>query len=464
MLLHELVAAVDGARIEGDGQLPVGRIVEDSRACTPGDAFVALRGQRVDGHRFVGEAYERGAVAAVVEEPVRRPPGRAQVIVPDSRRACSRLAARFYGDPSRRLCIVGITGTNGKTTTSYLVRAVLEAAGKRAAVVGTLGVDFAEATAPLANTTPPALELQALLAALCDRGATAVSMEVSSHALALERVADVAFQVGVLTNITRDHLDFHETHEAYVRAKRRLFDLSRIAVLNAEDPAGAAFAAELRALGRPVVTYALEAPADVGPSLLGTLALPGRFNVANALAALAVARALGFDLRRAAEAISSVRSVPGRMERFSADGIEVIVDYAHTPDALANVLRASRELARGRLVAVFGCGGDRDAGKRPQMGSVAAQLADRVIVTSDNPRHEDPLAIAQAIAGPAGATIVLDRRAAIREAIAQARPGDVVVVAGKGHEAYQIVGDERLPFDDRDEVREALRARRGGEP
>jgi UDP-N-acetylmuramoyl-L-alanyl-D-glutamate--2,6-diaminopimelate ligase len=459
MLLRELAAAVGDARIDGDGEVAIERIVEDSRSCAPGDAFVAMRGERVDGHVFVAQAYERGASAAVVERSSNYPPGRAQVVVHDARRAGSRMAARFYGEPSTMLRIVGITGTNGKTTTSYLVRAVLEAAGERCAIVGTLGVDFAGSSAPLANTTPPAIELQGVLAGLRDRGATAVSMEVSSHALALERVDDVAFDVGVLTNVTRDHLDFHRTQGAYVAAKRRLFEAARVAVLNVGDRAGAAFARELRRVGKTVVTYAVDLEADIGPELLGSLALPGRFNVENALAALGVARALRLDLAAAAEAIAGVRGVPGRMERFSAGGIDVVVDYAHTPDALANVLRALRESTRGRLLVVFGCGGARDAGKRPEMGTVAGGLADAVVVTSDNPRSEDPLAIAQAIAAPIAATIVLDRRTAIHQTILEARDGDVVVVAGKGHEAFQIVGDEKRPFDDRDEVRSALRAR-----
>jgi UDP-N-acetylmuramoyl-L-alanyl-D-glutamate--2,6-diaminopimelate ligase len=464
MILHDLAAAIDGARVEGDADVAVERIVADSRACVPGDAFVAMRGEHVDGHAYVAQAYERGASATVVERPSSVPSGRAQVIVRDSRRAGSRMAARFFGEPSRSLRVVGITGTNGKTTTSYLVRAVLEFAGFRSAIVGTLGVEFDARSAPLANTTPPAIELQGILADLRDRGANAVSMEVSSHALALERVADVDFDVAVLTNITRDHLDFHGTHDAYTAAKRRLFELAPVAVLNVDDPAGRDFARELCEEGRTVITYALDAKADVDPTMLEPLALPGRFNVANGLAALGVARALDLDPHGAALAIAGITSVPGRMEHFSGGGVDVIVDYAHTPDALANVLGATRALTRGRLVAVFGCGGDRDAGKRAQMGAVARELSDDVIVTSDNPRSEDPLAIAQAVAAPIGATIVLDRRAAIRRAIESASAGDVVVVAGKGHEAYQIIGNEKRPFDDREEVRAALQARKAVAP
>lgn len=459
MTAGELASVLDGARLEGERTVQVARIVADSREVRAGDAFVALRGEHVDGHDYVAQAYAAGAVLAVVEEPAPTAPGRAQLVVADTHLAASKLAARFYGEPSRAMRIVGITGTNGKTTTSYLVRAALEACDEPCAAVGTLGVEFRGESAPLANTTPPAIELHGLLARVRDEGAKAVSMEVSSHALALGRVEDVAFDVAVLTNITRDHLDFHATHEAYVAAKRHLFDLAPSAVLNVDDPSGAAFASELRALGRTVITYAIDAEADVRPSALEPLALPGRFNVSNALAALGAARALGLDRARAAAGIAAVRSVPGRMEYFSGSGVEVIVDYAHTPDALANVLRALRPTTRGALIVVFGCGGDRDAGKRPEMGRVAGELADRVIVTSDNPRSEDPLAIAQAVARPIGAAIVLDRRAAIRRAIEEARPGDAVVVAGKGHEGYQIVGTERRPFDDRDEVREALRLR-----
>ena len=472
-----LLAGLRHYRLAGSAALLVDALSADSRRVRPNTLFVALRGTATDGHAYIDAAVAAGATAIVSEREVDVPPNVALAIVPDSRVAASHIAAAFYGEPSRAMRVAGITGTNGKTTTAHLVAAVFEAAGLPCAVLGTLGTRFRDHVSALDNTTPLALELHAELARLRDAGARAVAMEVSSHALALARVNDVAFATAAFTNLTRDHLDFHVTMDAYAASKRRLFDLAPLAVLNADDPYGRLWARELRDLGRTVVTYSAagEADADLVARDLtmrpeGTrlrvdgvwidLALPGRFNVANALAALGIARVSGIALEHAATALANVRSVPGRMERIGGGGIEAIVDYAHTPDALANVLRAARETTRGRLFVVFGAGGDRDHGKRPQMGTVARQLADVAIVTSDNPRSEDPLTIARAVAGP-GAEIIVDRTAAIAAAIERAQPGDTVVVAGKGHETYQIVGSERRHFDDREVVRAALDARAG---
>lgn len=464
----ELLGLLDGARVAGVLPPAFAALETDSRRVRPGTLFVALRGQHDDGHAFVPAAVAGGAAAVVVERelPVCVP----QIVVADTRRAVSRLADAFFAFPSRALRIVGVTGTNGKTTTVGLIASIFAAAGSPCGTLGTLGVDFAGRHRPLGNTTPLALELHAELAALRDAGAQSVAMEVSSHALALGRVDDVRFAAAAFTNLTRDHLDFHGTPEAYAAAKYRLFELAPRAALNIDDPTGAAFARDVP----QALTYALDAPAGVRAEAVvlepavsrfrvdGTafaLPLRGRFNVYNALAALAVARLVGIDDAVSARGLAAARAVPGRMERIAAFGIETIVDYAHTPDALEHVLRAARESARGRLIVVFGCGGDRDPGKRPQMGAIATRLADWAIVTSDNPRSEDPLAIARAVAGTSGAEIVLDRRTAIRAAIAAASPGDTVVVAGKGHETYQIVGARTLPFDDRDEVRAALAVR-----
>ncbi|HYW54850.1 MAG TPA: UDP-N-acetylmuramoyl-L-alanyl-D-glutamate--2,6-diaminopimelate ligase [Dongiaceae bacterium] len=468
-----LAATLSGARITGTLPPSIDAIAADSRAVKPGTLFVALRGERTDGHAYVADALARGASVVVVEEGSRpdRLATAATIVVRDTRVAASALADAFYDHPSRELTVVGITGTNGKTTTTHLVRDVLETAGIPCGVIGTLGGEFRERRWPLSNTTPLALELHALLAAQRDAGARAVAMEVSSHALALHRVDHVRFAAAALTNITRDHLDFHGTLERYVAAKRRLFDLAPRAVLNVDDPSGAAFARELPS----PITYALDTEATlrardvelhgegsafrVGETQVA-IALPGRFNVRNALAAFGVARALGIDDATTARGLAATRAVPGRMERFGAFGIHAIVDYAHTPDALENVLRAVRETTKGALIVVFGCGGDRDPGKRAQMGEIAARMADRVIVTSDNPRSEDPLAIARDVANGYDRTdIELDRRRAIRRAIDEARPGDTIVVAGKGHETYQIVGDQTRPFDDRDEVRIAFSKR-----
>jgi UDP-N-acetylmuramoyl-L-alanyl-D-glutamate--2,6-diaminopimelate ligase len=463
---QRLVAAIAGARVGGVLPPAVDALAADSRDVRPGALFVALRGTRADGHDFVAAAVARGASVVVTERELDVPV--AQVIVPDTNIAASALADVFYDRPSATLDVAGVTGTNGKTTTTHLVRDVLEAAGLPCGVIGTLGGSFRERRWELSNTTPLAIELQALLAAMRDAGAAAVAMEVSSHALALHRIDHVRFAAAALTNITRDHLDFHGTFERYVAAKRRLFDLAPVAVLNVDDPSGAAFARELPG----AITYAIDAPAQLRATsvqldgdgstfevagLPASVALPGRFNVRNGLAAFGIGRALGIDDATIVRGLAATRAVPGRMERIAAFGIDAIVDYAHTPDALENVLRAARETTRGNLIVVFGCGGDRDPGKRVQMGEIAARLADHVIVTSDNPRSEDPLEIARSIANGFERTdIVLDRRAAIRRAIVQAQAGDTVLVAGKGHETYQIVGDATRPFDDRDEVRIAF--------
>jgi UDP-N-acetylmuramoyl-L-alanyl-D-glutamate--2,6-diaminopimelate ligase len=483
MTLERLAAALGDARIAGGAAREITAVVHDSRSVVPGALFVALRGAHHDGASFVGDAIARGAVAVVLDAAhagrlLPLPPDVAALVVADEARALSRLADAFYGAPSRELRVIGVTGTNGKTTTVHLAAAALEAAGMPAGIVGTLGVRLRDEAWPLANTTPLADELQRTLAALRERGARAVAMEVSSHALALGRVADVRFAVAAFTNLTRDHLDFHGSFEAYAAAKRSLFEQAAHAVLNADDPYGARWATELRARDRDVVTYALDADADVRATALElhaegsaftvagvryTLQLPGRFNVQNALAALCIARALGVSDAATRDGLAAVERVPGRMERILGDGVAVYVDYAHTPDALERVLRAAREVTRGRVLAVFGCGGDRDGGKRPEMGSVASALADVAIVTSDNPRSEDPAAIIAAIVagmdGSAEVTVEPERRAAIRRAVHAARPGDVVVVAGKGHEAYQIVGERTIPFDDAREVRAALAER-----
>jgi UDP-N-acetylmuramoyl-L-alanyl-D-glutamate--2,6-diaminopimelate ligase len=483
--IAQLVTALDGARVIGDAARAVSGLAHDSRSVRPGMAFVALRGERHDGHGFIERAIAGGATALVVDAAFLAanpaPPGVTTIAVADTRRALSRLAAAFYERPSQALRIAGVTGTNGKTTTTHLIQALLAAGDIACGRIGTLGAQFAGAMWPLENTTPLALELQALLAEMRDRGAQAVAMEISSHALALERVADVAVEVAVLTNVTRDHLDFHGDFESYAATKRSLFEMARNSILNADDPHGARWAGELRAQGRSVVTYGLSEGADVratdlalGPhgsafSVDGTrfeLALPGRFNVANALGALATARAFGIDDATSARALTSVASVAGRMETQSGGGVTAIVDYAHTPDALDVVLRAAREGATGQLTVVFGCGGDRDRGKRPEMGRIARELADRVVITSDNPRSEEPRAIVDeivaGIADRSNVVVDVERRSAIRRAIVEANAGDVIVVAGKGHETYQIVGDVTGHFDDRDEVRAALAAREAG--
>ncbi|MBV8354598.1 MAG: UDP-N-acetylmuramoyl-L-alanyl-D-glutamate--2,6-diaminopimelate ligase [Candidatus Eremiobacteraeota bacterium] len=486
MLLSSLLAALPGASVRrenAEAEIDITALAADSRTVAPGALFVALPGEHADGGDFIAAAIAAGARAVVTERDIEAGRGVAVVRVADARVALSRLAACFFGEPSHALRVAGITGTNGKTTSVALCATILDACGIACGQIGTLGARFHEWSRPLGNTTPLPIELHETLARMRDLGAAAVAMEVSSHALALHRVDDVRFDVCALTNITRDHLDFHHSFNAYAAAKRRLFELARRGVLGIDDAVGARWAAELRTTGVRVTTYGFSPGADVSardlrPAENGTaftlscndggheeiaitLPLIGRFNVQNALCALAVARVLGCDLARGARALATVEAVSGRMERFAADGVVALVDYAHTPDALARVLQAARELTSGRVIAVFGCGGERDQGKRPEMGAVAAERADVIIVTNDNPRGEDPQTIARAIvAGAPHASVELDRRAAIRQAIAAAQAGDVVVVAGKGHEPYQIVGTSRHAFDDREEVRAAL-AQRG---
>jgi UDP-N-acetylmuramoyl-L-alanyl-D-glutamate--2,6-diaminopimelate ligase len=477
--LASLIARLPAsAEVHGDHDREVTSIEIDSRAVRPGALFVALRGEHADGHTFVPRAIAAGAVALLVDEANMPavPPTVTLIRVPDTRAALSPLAAAFYDDPSQSLDVIGVTGTNGKTTTTRMISAILNAAGYPCGLIGTVGAEFGERTWPLANTTPQPPELHALLAAMRDGGARAIAMEVSSHALALERVEDVRFRTGVLTNITRDHLDFHGSLEAYAAAKRRLFRVAESAVINIDDEHGSQWHADV-ARRIPTLTYAMRGGADIVPSGVVLTAdgstfsigetefrvrLPGRFNVENALAAIGVGRALGLADAQIASGLASLDRVPGRMEHVGGGAVDVVVDYAHTPDALDNALRALRETTRGALAVVFGCGGDRDRGKRPLMGKVAAELADRIYVTSDNPRSEDPQAIVNDIVAGIGTherVTELDRRKAIERAIAEAAPGDVVLIAGKGHEAYQVVGERVLPFDDVAIARELLAAR-----
>jgi UDP-N-acetylmuramoyl-L-alanyl-D-glutamate--2,6-diaminopimelate ligase len=455
----------------------VNAIEVDSRRVKPGALFVALHGSYTDGHVHAAEAVRNGAVAVVVEQAVDLPAHATVLYVRDSRRALSTLAAAFFYDPSHALDVIGVTGTNGKTTTTHMVAAMLNAAGTPCGVAGTVGAEFRSHRWLLENTTPQPPELQQLLARMRDAGAKAVAMEVSSHALALDRVEDVLFRVAALTNVTRDHLDYHGTLEAYAAAKRRLFALAPACVINADDTYGERWGSELCREGRTLISYgshraAILSPQDVVLEPNGSrftvngqryhVRLPGRFNVWNALAAIGVAQLLGVDDATAARGLAQLERVAGRMERIDGGGITVVVDYAHTPDALESALQALRETAEGGLAVVFGCGGDRDRGKRSQMGAIAARLADRLYLTSDNPRTEEPQAIVDEIltgVGERARVVQLDRRAAIELAVSEARRGDVVLVAGKGHEAYQIVGDRVLPFDDRTVARAALAAR-----
>ena len=501
-------------------------IAYDSRAVAPGEVFVALRGQHADGTSFAREAIARDAAVIVAEQPAQKGMDIPWIVVKNARLALALLANAFYRDPSREMRVVGITGTNGKTTTAYLIASIFEAAGVRCGLLGTVAyrtgpADVGQAgalegsknTRDAVRTTPEAPELQALLREMVEKKCGACAMEVSSHALSLRRVDGMTFAAAVFTNLTRDHLDFHADMEAYFKAKRRLFDMlppGAPSLLNVDDPRGVALAEA----GSRAVTYAIGRKADITPGPLsfsldglqfdvrtprGTLRvtskLVGRPNVYNILAAVATATALDISFDAIERGIKQLDGVPGRFQLVSkptgvgtadvkVNEVTVVVDYAHTDDALRNLLETARPLASGRLITVFGCGGDRDRTKRPLMGAVAGRLSDVVVITSDNPRSEDPMRIIEEIqrgitpdtrrpapgsgrsdrgdvrtSSPTQLTIV-DRRDAISKAIELARSGDLVLIAGKGHEKYQVIGDRILPFDDVAVAREALAKRR----
>lgn len=448
--------------VQGDASVEIASLTMDSRSVGPGALFACVPGRVTDGHAHAPAALAAGAVALLCERPLDL--AVPQILVRSVRSALGPLAAAVNGWPSEDLVVVGVTGTNGKTTTCALLEAVFEAHGWKAATVGTL---------TQARTTPEAPELQRRLAELRREGCRAVAMEVSSHALDQERVGGVRFAAGVLTNVTQDHLDYHGTMERYFSAKARLFEPDRcaVAIVNRDDPWGRTLIARLGDAGTPLATYGFDDVEDLRVDVAGSrfrwrgqdihLALGGRFNVANALAAAACAEQLGIPADVIAAGIGTLRAVRGRFERIDAgQPFTVLVDYAHTPDGLTQALTAARELTAGRLVVVFGAGGDRDQDKRPAMGRVAAELADLAVVTSDNPRSEDPGAIiADVVAGAADPTrvrIIPDRAEAIETAVWVAGPGDVVVVAGKGHERGQEIAGQVRPFDDAEVARQAL--------
>jgi UDP-N-acetylmuramoyl-L-alanyl-D-glutamate--2,6-diaminopimelate ligase len=478
------VAAMDLGDLFGDPALPrvgVDALAYDTRTVGPGTVFFCVRGFTRDGHEFAGEAIERGAVALVVDHPLGS--GVPEVVVDDVRAAMAPAAARLAGDPTAELQMVGITGTNGKTTTAFLTRALLEGAGRATGLIGTVTSWVGGVEQPVVRTTPEAIDLQRTFRAMRDGGDVACVMEVSSHALELHRADAIAWDVAAFTNLTQDHLDFHADMEEYFRAKRRLFEVAAeqgaTLIACVDDPYGARLARDFP----QAVTIGIDAPdatlraTDLRPGPHGTdfaldglelhAPLPGRFNVLNALVAIAAARALGVGDEAIVAGLPAAGSVPGRFEPVDeGQDFAVIVDYSHKPDALENVLRTARDMTTGRLIVLVGAGGDRDRGKRPLMGAAAANYGDLVVYTSDNPRNEDPEAIlAEVAAGAgdrAGVERIVDRRAAIERAIGAAEGGDVVVLAGKGHETYQEFENGRKePFDDREVAREVLRARLG---
>jgi UDP-N-acetylmuramoyl-L-alanyl-D-glutamate--2,6-diaminopimelate ligase len=450
---------------------------DDSRRVTPGSVFVAVAGNRDDGRRYIDDAIKRGAAAIVGQALPAYAASVAMIMVADARLALAHMASRWHRltwSHGEGIRLAGVTGTNGKTTTAFMVRSILEHAGVRCALFGTVSYELCGRSLAASNTTPGALELAGYLREAIDHGAQAAAMEVSSHALDQRRTDGLRFQAAGYTNLTGDHLDYHGTDDNYRAAKKRLFDsldAEAVAVVNTDDPNGLAMVRDCRAR---VLTYALDRPADIGATIVGGTssgttyrlrlaggemelenALVGRHNVYNALCAAGLALALGIDAEAIAAGLGALRIVPGRLQRVTcASPADVFVDYAHTDDALQNVLSVLKPLTRGRLIVVFGCGGDRDRTKRPRMARAAARYADQIIVTSDNPRSEDPQRIiAEACAGFEAAdgnrvAVEPDRAAAIHLALRDARRDDVVLIAGKGHENYQIVGEQRLPFDD----------------
>lgn len=495
MKIYSLLAGLphEGIKITGDLEQQVKDLTYDSRQVQPGALFFAVPGFRTDGHLYVQDAISRGAVAVVHEKPLELPSHVTGIQVSDVRKAMGLISANFFDYPARKLHIVGVTGTKGKTTTTYLTKALLETAGYKVGLIGTNQNMIGERILDAQRTTPESLDLQRLFHQMVGHGCSFVVMEVSSHALELGRTIGTEFDAAVFTNLSRDHLDFHGTLDKYFAAKAKLFtELGKgakqaFAVINSDDPYGRRLT---KMTNVETYTYGIQGPWDVraddvnvsasgvtyvlhlmNRTQLLQLHLTGKFNVYNSLAAAAVGFGFGIPIEAIIAGLSQVQGVAGRFERVNCgQDFTVVVDYAHTPDSLANVLETARSLTEGRIICVFGCGGDRDKGKRPQMGDVAGRLADYVIITSDNPRSEDPAEICRDIEvgitqNPSHAPyeVIVDRREAIFRAINMARPQDLVLIAGKGHETYQIFADRTIHFDDREVARAAIAAARSGQ-
>ncbi|MBP2639511.1 MAG: murE 2 [Firmicutes bacterium] len=486
--LQELTSLLPNAAVDGDIAIEITSITHDSREVVPGTLFVCLTGAKADGHDYIAQARKQGAAAVLVEKPVDDVDGLTVITVKDTRSAMQITAPAFFDYPARKMRLIGVTGTNGKTTTTHILRSILSNAGFKVGLIGTIHTLIGDQVFPMKNTTPDVIDLQALLAKMVEEGMDYAVMEVSSHAVALNRIAGCEFDVGVFTNITRDHLDFHQTFENYIDAKAGLFrhlgaagsvKTNKMAIINIDDPAGAVMQANSSC---SIMTYGLSEKASlraanihvhadgVSFSVEGSfgsiplqLKITGIFNVYNVLAAVgaALAEQVGWPLIK--KALEEFESVPGRFELVRTGlPFSIIVDYAHTPDGLENILKTAREFAIGRILIVFGCGGDRDRTKRPIMGQLAVKYADIAIATSDNPRTEDPAAILQEIevGMKQGETdekqyeIIIDRKSAIKRALQLAGKQDIVIIAGKGHETYQILGNKTIHFDDREMARQ----------
>lgn len=484
--LNDMLTLLPNVQVQGASDIVIDAITADSRKAGPGTLFVCLDGHRVDGHNFIYQAYSLGAVAVVLEKDVPVPSGMTVVRVQNTRQAMQLITPFFYDYPSRKMRMIGVTGTNGKTTTTHLIRDILTKAGYKVGLVGTIHVLIGETVLPAQNTTPDVAELQGLLQEMVTAGVDYVVMEVSSHALELGRTVGCEFDTAVFTNLTQDHLDFHGTFDNYLQAKTKLFNnlgvqaikSGKHAVINVDD----AVASQLKQQSPcSVISYGAKGQGDIIASDInvkadgvrftitgdfGTMELAlkitGLFNVYNAMAAFGAATAEGIDPATIGQALASFRTVPGRFELVDeGQSFAVIVDYAHTADGLENILKTARQFAEKRMIVVFGCGGDRDKTKRPIMGRLACQYGDIILVTSDNPRTEDPIAILrdveagilEAVTAGKQYEIIVDRREAIAKAIGMAQPQDIVIIAGKGHETYQILKDKTIPFDDREVAR-----------
>lgn len=477
MVLKDLLKQTEIISLSGDDKLDISGIAFDSRAVKPGNLFVCINGLRTDGHAYIEQARNAGAIAILTERPVEAV-GLTVVQTADTKAALAQVSAAFYGNPASRMTLIGVTGTNGKTTVTTLIKSILEFNGKKVGLIGTNQNMIGDKIIPTERTTPDALELNRLFAVMEREGVECVVMEVSSHALELKRVYGLHFAVGVFTNITQDHLDFHKTMDAYMAAKRRLFDMCSCCAVNADDVHGKALLQELQI---PSLSFSIDQLSDVraehikmsnlgvifdlmynGEAINARVNIPGRFSVYNALAAVSACLSLNMELPAVINGLLMAKGVKGRAEvLYTRTNFTILIDYAHTPDGLENIISTVKEFTAGRVITLFGCGGDRDSAKRPIMGRIAGTLSDYCVITSDNPRTEEPMAIIRQIkAGIAETgcdyTVIENRREAIRYAIGMAQKDDCIILAGKGHETYQILGTQKVPFDEREIVKDIL--------
>lgn len=478
MILRDLLKEVKVLRTEGSLDIHISEIHYDSRQVTPGSLFFCIEGYQADGHDYAAAAAEKGAAAVLLRKDIPLPEGITKVFVESPRSVMGCVAANFYGNPSEKLLLFGVTGTNGKTTTTYMIKSILEQAGKKTGLIGTITNMIGNQMIPSERTTPESPDLQKLLSQMLQEDVDAAVMEVSSHSLELDRVNGCRFEVGIFTNLSQDHLDFHGTLEKYRSAKAKLFKQSSLSIINVDDESGRMI---LNGQERRAFTYGIYKPADIfardieigadgvsfnlhilGAKIPVNLSIPGIFSVYNALAAAASCYASGVSLNDIQAGLESIRGVPGRFELLNTGtDYSVILDYAHTPDGLENILKTARDITSGRLVTLFGCGGDRDAAKRPIMGEVAGRYSDFCIITSDNPRSEEPMAIINDILPGIKKTdcpyeVIENRKQAIEFALRNARANDVIILAGKGHETYQLIKGQTIHFDEREIVAEIL--------